>query len=85
MVRAVYTHRVIDGVHYVVDLDQGMSVTNDAEAVVEAVLATDPRPTKGRIVYRDTDGRWDELVHDGKKFTGFAPIPNGDLVLAYCK
>jgi hypothetical protein len=25
------------------------------------------------IVYRDTEGRWDELLHTGIRFRGFAP------------
>ena len=48
------------------------SITNDAEAVVELTLSQHgPR----RILYQDTEGNWDELKHDGKKFMDFAPIP----------
>lgn len=47
---------------------QTMSVTNDADEVVKWCLRKFPRH---RIVYRDTDGRWDQLCHDGEKFTGF--------------
>jgi hypothetical protein len=50
-----------------------MSITNDAEAVVEHVLKMYPGH---RIFYRDTDGNWDELVHNGKAFCSFAPAPN---------
>ena len=53
------------------DQDHGLSVTNDAENVVVEVLA---RHRVDRIIYRDTEGRWDELRHDGSKFTDFAPI-----------
>jgi len=51
--------------------DEGvLSVTNDAERVVsELVLRCGDR----RIYYRDTDRNWDELQHQGGKFTGFAP------------
>jgi hypothetical protein len=47
------------------------TVTNDAEYVVGQI-----KPPKGvRLIYRDTDGRWDELKHDGAgHFTGFAPL-----------
>lgn len=48
----------------------GRSVTNAAEQVVADLLAKHPGR---RIVYRDTDGTWDELVHDGTKFATFAP------------
>lgn len=60
------------------DLDGPVSVTNDAEAVVEEVIKwitefhNSKRPFK--IHYLDSMGRRDELCHDGKKFTGFAPV-----------
>lgn len=55
------------------DLDGPKSVTNDAERVVRylAELGLKER----RLIYRDTDGVWDELAHDGKgAFKGFRPI-----------
>lgn len=48
-----------------------ISVTNDAEAVVYKLVN---EYGDKRIVYKDSDGRWDELLHDGDQFTGFAPI-----------
>lgn len=52
------------------DLDRGKSVTNDAERVVEEVLALyGPK----RIFYYDTLGNHDELCHDRARFTHFAP------------
>lgn len=63
--------RVTDDTVWIIDCDDGgMSVTNDAEAVVENLLA---RYGNRRIVYRDSMGRWDILMHDGVRFTGFAP------------
>lgn len=53
---------------FLVDNDDGRSVTNDAEAVVSSVLQ---KLGNRRIFYRDTMGVWDELVHDGKRFTDF--------------
>ena len=50
--------------------DGAMSVTNDAEHVVAALLH---QFGDRRFFYRDTDGNWDELQHDGTRFTGFAP------------
>lgn len=58
-----------DAVH-IRDLDVGMSVTNDAENVVEYLYNV---YGNRRFVYRDTMGRWDELTHDHGKFIGFAP------------
>jgi len=60
------------------DLDRGMSVTNDAETVVEEVIQfmhtviMNDRPF--RIHYYDTEGRKDELLHDGIRFTGFKSL-----------
>ena len=55
-----------------------MTVTNDAEAVVEYLHERFPGY---RIVYRDTEGEWAELEHDRGVFTGFAPwkgdVPDG--------
>lgn len=48
------------------------SVTNDAEAVVYELFNRHKIGDK-RIVYKDSDGRWDELLHDGDQFTDFAP------------
>jgi hypothetical protein len=45
------------------------SVTNDAENVVPYVLWL----FNGNypIIYRDSQGVWDQILHDGKKFTRF--------------
>jgi hypothetical protein len=57
----------------VIDRDDGhLSVTNDAEKVVAEIL--EQFGVGRRIIYRDTMGRWDELKHDGKRFTGFAVL-----------
>jgi hypothetical protein len=63
----------------VVDLnDGGTTVTNDAEAVVDDLSRT--HSLRGRrIIYRDTEGVWDELQHDGRRFTGFGHIGAKDV------
>lgn len=67
---------------FIVDLDEGMSVTNDAENVVIKLLTTFGNK---RIVYRDTMGTWDELCHDGRKFTHYMSLqpddPLSDIIL----
>ncbi len=55
---------------WIVDDEGVLSVTNDAERVVAELFRT---WGARRIFYRDTDGDWDELQHEGAKFTGFAP------------
>lgn len=58
------------------------SVTNDIDRIIRDDLAPLLAPTK-RLVYRDTEGRWDEikLKHDSGSpiFDGFAPL---DIKLA---
>jgi hypothetical protein len=60
------------------DLCHGMTITNDAEAVVKEVLnfmqtrIDNGRPFK--IHYFDSEGRKDELCHDGLQFTGFMAV-----------
>jgi len=45
------------------------SITNDAERVCERVVA---EHGDKRLFYRDTDRRWDELVHEGGRFIRFS-------------
>ena len=62
--------------------DGAMSITNDAEAVVAYLTKQQLIKPGKRLVYRDTDGRWDELVHNGcGKFMGFAPVADLDWLL----
>ena len=58
----------------------GRSITNDAERVVTELLATQQLRPHQRLLYRDTLGRWDELVHDGRRFTGFRHIGGDSFV-----
>ena len=46
-----------------------ISVTNDADAVVPEVAAN---YGDRRIIYRDSEGNWDELVHQDGRFICFA-------------
>lgn len=51
-----------------------MTVTNDAEAVVEDL--EEKGLLRGRkLLYYDSEGRLDELKHKDGKFSGFAPGP----------
>jgi len=67
-----YVAEVRDGAVFIVDRDDDQtrpSVTNAAEEVVQSIIAE--HGAERRIFYRDTMQRWDELMHDGHKFTGF--------------
>ena len=55
------------------DGDGGLTVTNDAENVLVKLkrqYGAELTP-KTIILYRDSERRWDELVHNGEKFEGF--------------
>jgi hypothetical protein len=58
--------------------DPTMSVTNDIEAVVEQLVAREIiRPPRVRLIYRDTEGDWDEAVIEPvypHRFVRFAPL-----------
>ena len=57
---------------WLVDLDESgrRSVTNDAERVVDQLYKL---YGDRRIIYRDSMGNWDELIHDHGRFVRFAP------------
>jgi hypothetical protein len=73
MTRATYGYTVLDAFVLVVDQDEGTSVTNNAEHVIADLTRAQVLAGR-RVLYRDTDGRWDELVVQGGVFAGFAPI-----------
>lgn len=72
-VRAKYEVLGFDGdAVWIADIgeDTDRSVTNDAEAVVQSLAN---RYGTRRIIYKDTMGRFDELVHERGVFKHFAP------------
>ena len=62
MRKADYTYTIENGTVKIIDLNLGnVSVTNDAENVVTEIQST--TNIKGlKIVYRDSDGNWDEII-----------------------
>lgn len=75
--RASFATRWVPGAALLTDADGSVSITNDAEAVVAHVIPQLDAPSD-RILYKDTTGQWDELMHNGQEFTGFAPISDND-------
>lgn len=69
----IYRLEVQDGVICLEDIDGPRSLTNDVEAVLDDLrrggIALD-----GPIIYRDSEGRWDEIRHAEGRFTRFAPL-----------
>ena len=60
-----------DPVIFIEDLNGPMSVTNDAEAVVKDLINLGYGDY--HILYKDSMGQWDELLHNGFRFIGFGP------------
>ena len=59
---------------FIIDENGPVSVTNDAEAVVQFEASRYPGR---RIIYKDSMEQWDELAHENGEFTGFLPY-NGN-------
>ena len=58
------------------DMPSCRSITNDAEAVVEYLHDKGWLSNERRLMYYDTDGNKDEILHDGNGvFLGFSPGP----------
>lgn len=71
--QAEFSVRQVDhgkSIVWIVDHDVGCSVTNAAESVCAYM---NERYSGYRIIYRDTDGNLDELLHAHGVFIGFAP------------
>lgn len=66
-----HIEKVEHGVVYLIDPDVGMTITNNAENVVEAVNKLYPNH---RIFYLDTDKEWWELKHMNGMFRGFSAL-----------
>jgi hypothetical protein len=70
----------------VVDMHDGtsMSVTNDAERVVEDLAGRGLLDNR-RLIYKDTNGVWDEIQHKDGRFVGFKTLGATDLDAALRK
>ena len=80
--RAHFTIEFVKGVCCLMDLDDGsMSITNDAEAVVNYLFAHGiiAYGDKIPVIYCDTDGMWDGMRIRGNEFAGFVPIGTPDI------
>jgi len=69
--------QVTDTLVLLYDRDEGRTVTNDAEAVVEAVSERLGGIGRRRVYYRDTDGYFNELVVRKERFASFRACPPG--------
>jgi hypothetical protein len=69
-----YTITLEKGFICLVDLDQGATITNIAEAVICQLHQDGFDLVGNRVLYQDTMGNWDELVVNDNQFRGFAPL-----------
>lgn len=70
MNKADFEYSVVNGVLCIIDLNMGnMSVTNDIENVLRFIQRKDRRIypfTVNHVIYRDSDGNWDEILFNKK-------------------
>ncbi len=72
--RAAYTYTIEDGIVCVIDLDNGKSVTNDADNLIADLVANGIDLAVHPVIYKDTQGVWDQLVVQNNRFANFKSI-----------
>ena len=81
--RAVYSCAVYGNVIAIIDHDQGKSVTNDAENVIDDLVRQGFDLMRYHVIYKDTRGIWDQILVDRTgHFAGFSSINQRDLSAA---
>lgn len=80
MTRALYSWGVQHGVLHIIDQHDGnsMSVTNDIETVLKAI-AEKLWPLPEKIIYRDTEGVWDQVICGDQFEVRFQSLGAGGL------
>lgn len=74
--RADFTVEADGDVLIIRDLDRGgRSVTNDADHVIMDLAKRGLLRDGMRVIYRDSTGEWDEMLHRGGLFSTISPIP----------
>jgi len=57
---STFTFTILKNIVSIIDLDEGMSVTNDIENVVSAICKTKGiNADEYKWIYKDSDGLWD--------------------------
>lgn len=72
---ASYTIHAINDLHVIIldDLDETLpTVTNSADSVIADIHTKIGGLGSRSVFYRDSSMRYDELMHSGGKFSGFA-------------
>ena len=75
MSHATYASFVQRGTVCVIDENDGMSVTNDIEHVLDDLRRAGVLVAGRRLIYCDSEGVWDEVLLDGgSRFVGFRSL-----------
>lgn len=75
MFEAAYFAEVVAGVLVIFDRDAGsLSVTNDVERVIEKEADRRGEKLPRLVIYRDSEGRYDQIRHRNGVYGGIAPI-----------
>jgi hypothetical protein len=74
MIRARCTFKRVGDAVLIEDLCDGRSVTNDAERVIDDMVERGTDVDRCVIVYRDTMGRWDQILTRNGKFFRFLAL-----------
>ena len=80
--KASYGYEVVHGVVCIVDQNQGCSVTNDAEAVIADLGKAGVDLANQPVIYRDSEGQWDELLVINGQFSAFRFLHTRDRAKA---
>lgn len=83
--RADYSYSVEEGVVCIVDHDNGKSVTNDADNVIDDLVKAGIDVSGMPVIYRDTEGYWDQLLVSESRFVDFASIHERERIAAIRK
>lgn len=79
-IRSDFMVEVEDRIVLVMDLDLGgRSVTNDATHVVDDLVRRGILSDGMRLIYRDSNGEWSEMLHRGGQFSTFASLATRDI------
>ena len=85
--KAEFSYQIKGNTICIVDQCNGecKSVTNDVENVIAKIAFDGVDLCNHRVIYRDTDGIWDEIVCKNGEFKGFRSINERNLDTALAK
>ncbi|MCB1177626.1 MAG: hypothetical protein KDK36_08625 [Leptospiraceae bacterium] len=82
--KSYYLFEILDNVLVIIDLDKGMSVTNNINEILEEIESEIVKLPE-LAIYRDSMKVFDGIEHSKGKFKRFYPIQETDLEIALKK